>query len=91
MLLALSNFKCCQDLDIENFLHTNALNFLERGWCSVYLLLDEKAFLDNELKIEAYFTLSHKTLCVTSEMTKKIFIFCLFFWVSVSSLKTQNV
>lgn len=66
----MSNFKCSQDLDIENFLHTDALNFLERGWCSVYLILNETAFLNGELKIEAYFTLSHKTLCVTSEMTK---------------------
>lgn len=70
LLLALSNFKCSQDLDIENFLHTNALYFLERGLCSVYLLLNEDAFLNGKLKIEAYFTLSHKTMCVTSEMTK---------------------
>ncbi len=66
----MSNFKCSQDLDIETFLHTNAEQYLERGWCNVYLILNEASFLNGELKIEAYFTLSHKTLCVTSDMTK---------------------
>ena len=46
----MSNFKCSQDLDIENFLHTDALIFLERGWCSVYLILNETAFLNGEFK-----------------------------------------
>jgi len=68
--LALSDFKCSQDLDIETFLHTNAEEFLYRDWCSVYLILDEKQFLNGKLKIEAYFTLSHKTLSVTDAMSK---------------------
>lgn len=68
--MALSNFKCSQDLDIETFLHTKAKDFLERGLCSIYLILNEDYFLKNELKIEAYFTLSHKTLCVKNEMSK---------------------
>ena len=67
---ALLDFKCSLDLDIETFLHTNALKFLERGWCSVYLIVNEDLFLKGQLKIEAYFTLSHKTLCVTDNMSK---------------------
>ena len=70
MLLALSDFKCSQDLDIEAFLHEKAENYLERGWCSIYLILNEDLFLKDKIKIEAYFTLSHKTLCVTEDMTK---------------------
>ncbi len=68
--MALSNFKCSQDLDIETFLHTKAKEFLERNLCSVYLILNEDLFLQDKLKIEAYFTLSHKTLCVNEDMSK---------------------
>lgn len=70
MLLALSNFKCSQDLDIETFLHTKAEEFLNRDLCSIYLILNEELFLNDELKVEAYFTLSHKTLCVKEDMSK---------------------
>lgn len=70
LLDALSNFKCSQDSDIETFLNKDAIQYLERGWCNVYLILDEKSFLNGKLKVEAYFTLSHKTLCVTKDMTK---------------------
>ena len=70
LLLALSNFKCSQDLDIETFLHTRAKDFLERKLCNVYLILDEESFFKGKLKIEAYFTLSHKTLLVNEDMSK---------------------
>ena len=49
-------------MDIESFLRTKALTFLERGWCSVYLIVDEAAFDVGKIKIDAYFTLSHKSL-----------------------------
>lgn len=68
--LALNSFSCSQDLDIETFLHTKAIDYLNRNWCSVYLILDELLFLKGELKIEAYFTLSHKTLIVNENMSK---------------------
>lgn len=38
------------------------MNFLNRGWCAIYLILDEEALNQQEFKILAYFTLSHKTL-----------------------------
>ena len=39
-----------------------AISFVQRGWCSVYLIVDEDAFDNGELKIIAYFTLSNKVL-----------------------------
>lgn len=39
-----------------------AFQFLDRDWCSIYLILDEQEFDKGYLKIEAYFTLSHKSL-----------------------------
>lgn len=59
---ALDSFRCYKDIDIESFLRTKALEYLHRGWCSIYLLLDEASFNDGKIKIDAYFTLSHKSL-----------------------------
>lgn len=59
---ALLSFRCVQDQDIEDFLHNKAIDFLSRGWCSVYILFNKDAFAANLLVIEAYFTLSHKSL-----------------------------
>lgn len=43
-----------------------AVAFLKRNWCSVYLLVDEQAFDRGSIKVDAYFTLSHKTLIPTA-------------------------
>ena len=59
---ALDCFRCSRDTDIEMFLRDRAVEFLRRGWCSVYLILDEDAFDSGALKIIAYFTLSNKVL-----------------------------
>lgn len=59
---ALDSFRCCQDPDIESFLRQKAMQFVERNWCAVYLIVDEQAFDDGQLQVDAYFTLSHKTL-----------------------------
>lgn len=59
---ALQSFRCCLDEDIETFLQQKAMQFIKRNWCSVYLLLEEAAFDIGKLQIDAYFTLSHKTL-----------------------------
>lgn len=59
---AFRSFRCCRDKDIESFLAENAFQYLERGWCSVYLILDETEFDMGHIKIMAYFTLSHKAL-----------------------------
>lgn len=70
LLSALSMFRCAQDDDIASFLPNKAIDFLHCGLCSVYLILEEESFLQGKLSIEAYFTLSHKTLCVPEGMSK---------------------
>lgn len=64
---ALDSFRCYQDGDIENFLRKKAFEYLDHGWCSVYLLLDEEKFDEGQIKIDAYFTLSHKSLKMPEE------------------------
>ena len=59
---ALLSFRCDQDSDIQDFLHSKAIDFLDRELCSVYLLLNEEMFNRGQIFIEAYFTLSHKSL-----------------------------
>lgn len=59
---ALDSFRCCLDEDIENFLREKAIQYVERKWCAVYLLVDEQEFDSGRIQVHAYFTLSHKTL-----------------------------
>lgn len=68
---ALLSFRCAQDGDIEEFLHRKAIEFSDRGFCSVYLLLNEEAFNSDKLLVEAYFTLSHKSLVADSNTMSK--------------------
>ena len=49
-----------------------SVEFLRRKWCSIYLVLDEQAFDFGKIKIEAYFTLSHKTLIPSHTSKSKI-------------------
>ena len=62
LLDALNSFRCCKDGEIESFLHSDAIVFVSRGWCAVYLILDENGFENGKMDILAYFTLSHKSL-----------------------------
>lgn len=62
LLNALDSFRCYKDKDIENFLRTRSFDFLDHKLCSIYLIVDEQLFDDGIIKIDAYFTLSHKTL-----------------------------
>ena len=59
---ALDSFRCCLDNDIETFLRQKAIPFIHRNWCAVYLIVDEQEFDAGRIKVDAYFTLSHKTL-----------------------------
>lgn len=72
---ALLSFRCSPDPDIERFLHEDAIPYYKRKLCSVYLLLNEEAFFDGRLQIDAYFTLSHKSIIAeeveTSNTQKK--------------------
>lgn len=69
---ALNKFKCSKDADIEIFLHTKAIEFEKRGYCTVYLILDEEAFENGCLSIQAYFTLSHKSIGINPEVSRTV-------------------
>lgn len=72
MTEALCSFRCCLDEDIESFLWNKAIPFFERGLCAVYLLLGEEAFESGKLKIDGYFTLSHKSLVPATVSKTKV-------------------
>ena len=59
---ALQCFKCCKDLDVQDFLNSKALDFEKRGWATTYLLLSKDAFDNGKLYIEGYFSLTHKAV-----------------------------
>lgn len=67
---AISSFKCYLDNDIENFLHTKAIDFLKRGIASTYLILNDELLNQNIIKIEAFFTLSHKAIDTPKDISK---------------------
>lgn len=65
-------FKCAKDSDIEDFLHNKAIDFEKRGYCTVYLILDEEKFDHGEVSVQAYFTLSHKSIQFASDVSKTV-------------------
>lgn len=67
---ALGSFICDKDSAIQEFLNKNALDFLERNLCSIYLILDKEAFDNKKLKIEAYFALLHKAIRLNNDVSK---------------------
>lgn len=67
---AMLSFVCDQDTDIQDFMRNKAVTFQQRKLCSVYLLFDQDKLDNSELKIEAYFTLSHKSMVSEEQMSK---------------------
>lgn len=67
---AMLSFRCDQDHDIEEFLRYKALEFQERKLCSVYIIMDVDKLECGEYKIEAYFTLSHKSMAAPDGASK---------------------
>lgn len=67
---ALGSFICDKDSAIQEFLNKNALDFLERNLCGIYLILDKEAFDNKNLKIEAYFALLHKAIRLNNDVSK---------------------
>lgn len=65
-------FRCYKDLDIEQFLRRKAIDFEKRGYCTVYLILNEEAFEKGQIFVIAYFTLSHKSIGIISNVSKTI-------------------
>lgn len=70
----LSSFKCTRDEDIQDFLQNRAVEYENRGWCSVYILADEEKLEQaKELFVDGYFTLSNKVIRLSDSVsgTKK--------------------
>lgn len=84
---ALLSFCCIQDPDVEQFLHMKALEYEKHGWCAVYLLLNEDKFEQGEIFVEAYFTLSHKSLIADRDKMSRSAITK---YGGVSSARTLN-
>ena len=63
-------FKCKPDLDIESFLHNKSLEFETSQKCRVYLILSEEQFLKGSIKIEAYFTISLRSIIFSEDVSK---------------------
>ena len=61
---------CCKDPDIEDFLHTKAIAFQTRRLCNVFLIVDEEEFSKGKIKIDAYFTLSAKSLIPSEKLSR---------------------
>ena len=66
---ALLNFQCSKDLDVQEFLNKKAVNFERRGWATTYLLLSEVDFEQGVLRIEGYFSLTHKAVLFNSDVS----------------------
>jgi len=62
-------FRCSRDLDIEVFLREKAVQYEERGWCRVYLLMNKEFLSQKKFKVEAYFTLSHKSAYLQEDIS----------------------
>ena len=50
-------------------LNSKAIQFETRGWATTYLLLSQEAFDNGELKIEGYFSLTHKAVVFADEVS----------------------
>lgn len=69
---ALDMFRCSKDADIESFLREKAIEFEKRGFCTVYLILDEEAFGKGDISVQAYFTLSHKSIIFDPDVSRSL-------------------
>ena len=66
---ALLNFQCSKDLDVQEFLNKKAVDSERRGWATTYLLLSDVDFEQGVLRIEGYFSLTHKAVLFNSDVS----------------------
>jgi len=60
------------DKNVEEFLKNKALEFDKRNVSRTYLFVEENAFVNGKLMIQAYFTLALKTLFFDSRVSKRM-------------------
>lgn len=63
--LALSEFSCPRNAEIESFIHNRAIDFAKKKMSITYLVFDEKG------QIEAFFTLTHKSSVIGDGLLSK--------------------
>lgn len=68
----LSTYRNSRDSDIEEFLQKKALIYENRHWCSTYVLVDESRFINGDIWIEGYFTLSHKVIEISETVSNNL-------------------
>lgn len=68
----MNEFRCYKDDDVEQFLRKQAIDFVKQEICSVYLFLDSALFDKKIVSVEAYFTLSHKAIGLSSDVSATV-------------------
>lgn len=63
--IALSEFSCSRNTEIEDFIHNNAIDFAKKKMSITHLVFDEEG------QIEAFFTLTHKPSTVGDRLLSK--------------------
>lgn len=73
---SIDHFHCVLDKDIEYFLKNKSIDFLNRGFSNTFLIFSEESILVGDYQIEGYFTLSHKAIPrsenISNTQSKKI-------------------
>lgn len=65
VILALSEFSCPRNAEIESFIHNSAIEFAKKKMSITYLVFDETG------QIEAFFTLAHKSSVIGDGLLSK--------------------
>lgn len=66
LIEALLSFRCAKDSDIETFLHDKAIEFNRRRICVTYLLFNKAAYDEGKMFIDAFFTLSYRSIVASN-------------------------
>lgn len=67
---SLSEFRNSKNNEIEEFLQEKAMLYESRRLCTTYIFADKEMLEKKQLKVEGYFTLSHKILELSSSISK---------------------
>lgn len=68
---SLSAFRNSKNPEIEEFLQEKAMLYESRRLCTTYIFADEDALKQQKLKVEGYFTLSHKILELNASLSNR--------------------
>lgn len=68
---SLSDFRNSKNHEIEEFLQEKAMLYETRRLCTTYVFADSEALKQQKLKVEGYFTLSHKVLELDASLSNR--------------------